>query len=104
MASRGSGINAAARTTRDCRGRPWDAVDSGVDKKFLLKDIARAQREAEVEDCAWGKCLACSACDFKTKEPIVYPKESLAIVDKAPPAVLPPETTLMRVFFAKRGI
>ncbi len=82
---------------------PWDAVDSGVDKKFLLKDLARAAREADVEDCAWGKCLACGACDFRTIEPRVYPKESLY----APPVAMvvrSPASTLLRLRFAKRGV
>ena len=80
---------------------PWDAVDSGADKKFLLKDLARAHKEASVLDCAWNKCLACSACDFKTLEPIVYPKDALRVSDPVPRPVRPTTTTMVRVRFRK---
>jgi radical SAM family uncharacterized protein/radical SAM-linked protein len=83
---------------------PWDAVDSGVDKRFLMKDLARAHKEAEVEDCAWGKCHACSACDFKTTEPLVYPKESLRIVEATPKTVYPTEKSFIRLRFKKQGV
>jgi len=83
---------------------PWDAVDSGVDKKFLLKDLARAHKEGEVADCAWGKCLACSACDFKTLEPLVYPKEALLVAEPKPKAIVPLERTHVRVRLGKHGL
>ncbi len=83
---------------------PWDAIDSGVDKGFLMKDLARAHREAEVTDCAWGKCLACSACDFKTLEPLVYPKSALRVAERTPEAPLPSERSHVRISFAKNGI
>lgn len=82
---------------------PWDRVDAGPDKKFLLKDLSRAQREADVEDCAWGRCFACTACDFNTIEPRVYPRESLYVPEVAP-RIKSPLVTRLRVGFAKRGV
>ncbi|MCC6806324.1 MAG: TIGR03960 family B12-binding radical SAM protein [Deltaproteobacteria bacterium] len=83
---------------------PWDAVDSGVSKRFLLKELARAHKEGEVEDCAWGKCTACGACDFKTFEPLVYPKEALSVTEPLPRAPQPTQTTTVRVRFSKDGL
>ncbi len=83
---------------------PWDAVDSGVSKRFLLKELSRAHQEAEVEDCAWGKCAACSACDFKTVEPIAYPRDSLAVGEPLQRAPHPTVVTTVRLKFSKDGI
>jgi radical SAM-linked protein len=44
---------------------PWDHIDVGVLKKFLLRDRKRALREVGLEDCALAdQCVACGACDI----------------------------------------
>jgi radical SAM family uncharacterized protein/radical SAM-linked protein len=51
--------------TREIGGRgiadplPWDVIDAGVRKGYLKAEWRRAEREAETEDCKWGRCYRC---------------------------------------------
>jgi len=38
---------------------PWDVIDAGVRKGYLKAEWRRALREAETEDCKWGRCFRC---------------------------------------------
>ena len=38
---------------------PWDFVDIGVSKKFLLKERERSYKEVQTYDCKWGDCRGC---------------------------------------------
>jgi len=38
---------------------PWDHLDCGVSREFLLKERELALSEAATEDCRFGKCAAC---------------------------------------------
>ena len=43
---------------------PWDHLDAGILKKFLLRDRKASLREATIEDCALNDyCYACGGCD-----------------------------------------
>jgi len=46
---------------------PWDHIDSGVTKKFLLSELENARNELVIEDCRHGKCTACGVCDEELK-------------------------------------
>jgi len=45
---------------------PWDHLDCGVTREFLLAERERALMEAATEDCRDGSCSACGVCDFST--------------------------------------
>ena len=45
---------------------PWDHLDCGVTRDFLLKERELAFQEAATADCRNGDCSACGVCDFKT--------------------------------------
>jgi len=38
---------------------PWDVIDAGVRKRYLKAEWRRAIREADTEDCKWGRCFRC---------------------------------------------
>ncbi|MCL4459573.1 MAG: TIGR03960 family B12-binding radical SAM protein [Chloroflexi bacterium] len=38
---------------------PWDHIDSGVTKRFLLREYRRALRQEPTPDCRYGPCLGC---------------------------------------------
>jgi len=42
---------------------PWDFVDVGVSKKFLLLERKRAYEATTTPDCRVSKCTGCDACD-----------------------------------------
>ena len=42
---------------------PWDFIDAGVSKKFLIREWKRAMNEEVTPNCAM-KCAGCSADRF----------------------------------------
>ncbi len=44
---------------------PWDHLENGVDPAFLLRERARALKEATSPDCRYGACLNCGVCETK---------------------------------------
>jgi radical SAM family uncharacterized protein/radical SAM-linked protein len=56
---------------------PWDHIDIRVDKQFLQKEWAAALEGSTIDDCRWGQCENCGACDFDTVKPVVYNPESV---------------------------
>nr|HPM40839.1 TIGR03960 family B12-binding radical SAM protein [bacterium] len=44
---------------------PWDGLELGPDREFLLSELFRAQELAATPDCATGACSRCGMCDFR---------------------------------------
>jgi radical SAM family uncharacterized protein len=38
---------------------PWDVIDAAIRKPFLVVEWKKGLKEAETEDCKWGRCYAC---------------------------------------------
>jgi radical SAM family uncharacterized protein len=53
---------------------PWDFIDVGVDKEFLLAEHERSERGGTTEDCAEGTCTGCGVCP--DNEPPPRPERS----------------------------
>ena len=51
---------------------PWDHLDSGVAKKWLQRDLAKAFTATLTPDCSVERCSYCGACDFKTVRNVTY--------------------------------
>ena len=51
---------------------PWDHIDIGVERSFLIKEMARAAGGKITADCRTGTCSGCGVCDFETLKPISY--------------------------------
>ncbi|TMA39763.1 MAG: TIGR03960 family B12-binding radical SAM protein [Deltaproteobacteria bacterium] len=51
---------------------PWDHLDAGLAKRFLLQDLARAVRGVLTPDCSIERCTYCGACDFKAVRNVDY--------------------------------
>lgn len=86
---------------------PWDRIDCGVTRSFLLEERARAREAALHEDCVGGKCGGCGACDFETVENRLYRPEDLRLEPPAPSAAPPlpvaEERTTVRIRYGKTG-
>ncbi|HZV80547.1 MAG TPA: TIGR03936 family radical SAM-associated protein, partial [Geobacteraceae bacterium] len=83
---------------------PWDHLDSGVSKEFLLKERQLALEGALTPDCRTGVCSACGVCNFKeirmrTMEPdpteIVHAHREEKVAGEG--------TARIRIRFAKTG-
>jgi radical SAM family uncharacterized protein/radical SAM-linked protein len=80
---------------------PWDHLDCGVTRDFLLKERELALSEVATVDCRHGACSACGVCDFKTvtnrlSEAAVLPKRAERIAKESLSA-------RMRLRFGKSG-
>ena len=54
---------------------PWDHIDSGVSKDFLLRERQNALLGKETPDCRHGQCSYCGLCDFDTVRPRLSDRE-----------------------------
>ena len=88
-ACRTSGIDIEAYTNR-CRDieepLPWDHVDIGVSKQYLVDEWQNALKGFRTSDCRFGQCNQCGVCDFETLEPICNAGEERP--DSATPPVI----------------
>jgi radical SAM-linked protein len=44
---------------------PWEHLDAGLSKRFLLQDLSRAVSGILTPDCSIERCTYCGACDFE---------------------------------------
>ena len=42
---------------------PWERIDCGIDRSFLLREREKARSGESTEDCRLGKCQSCGVCD-----------------------------------------
>ncbi|NTV48961.1 MAG: TIGR03960 family B12-binding radical SAM protein [Geobacteraceae bacterium] len=81
---------------------PWDHLDCGVTREFLLSERELALAEAATKDCRDGNCSNCGVCDFTVVTNRVSPHASL------PPRPNmqsdEPAAARMRLRFSKNGV
>ncbi|HVO21573.1 MAG TPA: TIGR03960 family B12-binding radical SAM protein [Anaeromyxobacter sp.] len=83
---------------------PWDHIDCGVTKAYLMKQLAAARNLAEVPDCVLAPCTVCGACDYEVVKNRTYRAEDYR-PDPPPPPRPPPPTfrSRVRIRYAKQG-
>ena len=59
---------------------PWDHIDAGVNKKFLVRDHHRAMAGEKTLDCRGGKCPGCGLCPSLEIKPHLAGGETIAPV------------------------
>ena len=47
---------------------PWDHIDTGISKEFLINELEKAKRAEKSDDCRY-ECSGCGVCDFIRIEP-----------------------------------
>ncbi len=65
-ALRDIGLDASSYLYRERRAEevlPWDHIDAGIDKHYLLSEYKNALKGATTAACDVGNCRACGACD-----------------------------------------
>ena len=55
--------NSPFRVRRQDEFLPWDHIDCGVSKEFLLAERERGFRGEKTPDCRQGPCSLCGACE-----------------------------------------
>jgi radical SAM-linked protein len=91
-------------------GLPWDGIDVGVERRYLLAEARAARAEAERRDCTDGDCDQCGVCPEQPLHRLapdsVFPHPP--VPPELPPAPAPaPQpaaaASTLRIWFAKRG-
>ncbi len=107
-ALRRSGI----RLEEHLRGRgtaeplPWEIVDAGLDRAFLLAEYEKSLRGEPTPDCRREGCRGCGVCDGSIvviREAEGVPDRPAPAADAAPAAGAPP-VSRWRLVFAKTGM
>jgi radical SAM family uncharacterized protein/radical SAM-linked protein len=52
---------------------PWDHLDTGIDKKWLYDDLARALEASAIPDCSFEGCSHCGVCGLDFGHNVVVP-------------------------------
>lgn len=87
---------------------PWDHLDFGVSKDFLLRELEKSGAGAYTDDCRTGHCSACGVCDFerirmRLNEPDAALEPSDAPLPLQPTIPLQEQTERIRLHFRKTG-
>jgi len=80
---------------------PWQHLDMGPDREFLLGERERALAGEPTADCLGGECYVCGACQAEDASPVSAPREGLPAVDAAEAAAS--ERLGVRLRLAKEG-
>jgi radical SAM family uncharacterized protein/radical SAM-linked protein len=85
---------------------PWERIESGVNREFLLAEAIRAEKGEPTPDCRTGACSNCGVCDHRTVYTVTAPADSsigsLVSTYADPEDGGGPEKTL-RIRFTKLG-
>ncbi|SNR76659.1 TIGR03960 family B12-binding radical SAM protein [Desulfurobacterium atlanticum] len=84
---------------------PWDFVDGGVSKKFLLRELEKAYREEKTPDCRIVGCHGCGSCtsyEIKKIKELPIPERIEFNVPPKPKRDFPLKSKIA-LFFEKRG-
>ena len=92
-----SGINPAHYTVGNPetdRPLPWDHINIGVDRSFLIEEKTRAALGKITKDCRTGSCSGCGVCDFESIKPVSFHnRKRLLSTDTPESEPEPSETT-----------
>jgi radical SAM family uncharacterized protein/radical SAM-linked protein len=84
---------------------PWDHIDAGVSKDFLLREKQAGLLGRETPDCRHGQCLYCGLCDLEKIRPRAAEPERPAVFSPGPetPAEEASEVFKVRLKLRKAG-
>jgi len=64
---------------------PWDNIDCGVSRQFLLQERKKSAETTATEDCRFANCQNCGVCDFSTIKNIFAKAEETQEIAPSPP-------------------
>ncbi len=82
---------------------PWDNIDAGLSRDFLLAERQKAVDGEETSDCRYGECSACGVCDFSETQNIFSEKDVAAVPAKAARTEALIREKVYRLKFSKTG-
>lgn len=99
------GLEAAdyLRERREEEVLPWDHINLGVRRSYLLAERRRAWEGIQTPDCRREGCLECGVCDWQTIQPRLYQESAVKVKATTPPATPPVQVKRYRLHYAKRA-
>jgi radical SAM family uncharacterized protein/radical SAM-linked protein len=82
---------------------PWEHIDCGVSKSFLLLEWQRSRAELYTPDCRGGACSACGICDHQELRMRLYHDGNGAAVQPTPGEPAVEERHRIRLCVQKAG-
>jgi radical SAM-linked protein len=81
---------------------PWDHIDTGIDKTWLMEDLQRALAASVVPDCSFHGCSSCGVCGPELGHNVVV---QAPVVPPQVPTQAPPSERVcrLRIQFSKTG-
>ena len=64
---------------------PWDNIDCGVTREFLLEEKQKSENQTVTDDCRFSDCQNCGVCDFSTTKNIFAAKDEIKTVQSSLP-------------------
>ncbi len=61
---------------------PWDHIDTGIDKLWLMKDLQKALNASIVPDCSFHACSSCGVCGPELGHNKIIPATSIPTIQK----------------------
>jgi radical SAM family uncharacterized protein/radical SAM-linked protein len=81
---------------------PWDFIDTGIERQWLLDDYRRALAEAVVPDCSFDSCSHCGVCSEDFGHNVVLtPQPVTPLIEATGPATQAVQR--LRAVFTKLG-
>lgn len=86
---------------------PWDFIDCGVGKEYLIEERRKSGDGELTPDCRSGPCRNCGVCDHETILPLIAAESfwtaAAAAEDKPPLVQAPLAEKRLRIRFTKLG-
>jgi len=92
---------------------PWDHIDCGINRQFLLEEAQKAHDEVLTADCRLDGCYQCGVCDHIDIRPVSAKQEAAEAPTGNTPAVEPAtreqgpvatDSHRFRLSFKKKGV
>ena len=55
---------------------PWERIESGVTREYLIAEAIRAEKGEPTPDCRTGACSNCGVCDHRTVHTVTAPADA----------------------------
>ncbi|MBJ7900100.1 MAG: TIGR03960 family B12-binding radical SAM protein [Cyanobacteria bacterium RI_101] len=81
---------------------PWDHLDTGISKQWLLEDLQKALEAATVPDCSFEGCSHCGVCGAEFGHNVIVPPLPIPVFQGD---FQPPQNRVqrLRIWFGKQG-
>ncbi|MFO7568761.1 MAG: TIGR03960 family B12-binding radical SAM protein [Smithellaceae bacterium] len=82
---------------------PWDRIDCGVSRDFLLAEKLKSESQTATPDCRYDTCQNCGVCDFESTKNSFANEAGLMMDTQAPAPAVPALDKVYRMTFSKTG-